>query len=292
MNVLRRSVVVAAVAVVCLAALAEAQPPGRQAPGRQGPRPGFMGRGGFGMNLLNLAQNPAIQKDMECLEDQVAKINALAEELRAERAPRPQGERPDFRSMSDEERQKFFAEMRQRWQKRTETANAKLGEILLKPQMKRLRGISVQLRGVSALTDSELATQLKLSESQSKKIEETIAANRESMFGQMREMFRGGERGAPREGDREEFRKKMQELRKQGDEKVLAILTSEQKEQFEKIKGDPFEMPEGGFRRPGGQRRPGEARGEGQPRGERLPRGERPPRGEQGGRRSRRSESE
>lgn len=283
MNLSCKSIVLAAMAVVCFGAVAEAQ-----APGRQGPRPGFMGRGGFGMSLLNLAQNPAIQKDMECLEDQVAKINALAEEIRAERAPRPQGERPDFRSMSDEERQKFFTEMRERWQKRTETANAKLAEILLKPQMKRLRGISIQLRGVSALTDSELAAKLKLSETQSKKIEETIAANRESMWAQMREMFRGGERGAQREGDREEFRKKMQDLRKQSDEKVLAILTSEQKKQFEKIKGDPFEMPEGGFgfRRPGGPRRPGEARGEGEPRGER------PPRGEQGGRRSRRSESE
>ena len=274
-----RSVVLAAVAVVCLAAVADAQ-----APGRQGPRPAFGGPGGFGISLLNLAQNPAIQKDMECLEDQVAKINALAEELRGQRGERPQGERPDFRSMSDEDRQKFFTEMRERRQKQMETANAKLGEILLKPQMKRLRGISIQLRGVSALTDSEVAAKLKLTDTQEKKIEETMTANRESMSAQMRELFRGGDRG----GDRDAIRKKMQDLRKQGNEKVLAILTSEQKEQFEKIKGDPFEMPEGGFgpRRPGGQRRPGEARGEGQPRGERQPGGER------GQRRSRRSESE
>ena len=277
MNLSCRSIVLAAMAVVCFGAVAEAQP------GRQGPGSGFGGRGGFGISLLNLAQNEAIQKDMECLEGQAAKIKTLAEELRGQRGQRPERERPDFRSMSEEEREKFLTDMRASRQKQTETANAKLAEILLKPQMNRLRGISIQLRGVSALTDSEVATQLKLTETQNKKIEETIAANRESMFAQMRELFRGGEGGA----DRDAIRKKMQDLRKQSDEKVLAILTSEQKKQFEKIKGDPFEMPEGGFgRRPGGQRRPGEARGEGQPRGER------PPRGEGGERRSRRPRSE
>ena len=282
MNLSCRSIVLAAMAVVCFGAVAEAQP------GRQGPGSGFGGRGGFGISLLNLAQNEAIQKDIECLEEQAAKIKTLAEELRGQRGQRPEGDRPDFRSMSEEEREKFFTDMRASRQKQTETANAKLAEILLKPQMKRLRGISIQLRGVSALTDSEVAAQLKLSDAQEKKIEETMTANRESMFAQMRELFSGGERGGERGGNRDEIRKKMQDLRKQGDDKVLAILTSEQKKQFEKIKGDPFEMPEGGFgpRRPGGQRRPGEARGEGQPRGER------PPRGEGGERRSRRPRSE
>jgi hypothetical protein len=40
-------------------------------------------------------------------------------------------------------------------------------------------------------------------------------------------------------------------MRKESDEQVLAVLTEEQRKQFDEMKGEPFEMPEGGFGRGG-----------------------------------------
>jgi hypothetical protein len=52
------------------------------------------------------------------------------------------------------------------------------------------------------------------------------------------------------------MRTRFQELRKNADEKVLAVLTTAQKADFEKMKGPAFTMPEGAFGRApqGGQR--------------------------------------
>jgi len=260
-----RPAVLAAMAVVCFATLAEAQP-GRGQPGGRPSRGGpMMMRGGFGGGgLLGLVRIEAIQKEIELLDDQKAQIDELAEELRPQRDGEEGGQRPDFRNMSEEERQKFFAEMRKRFEERAKTANEKLKKILLPHQIKRVEQISLQFRGTRALTDPEIAAKLKLTDAQQKKIEETMAANRESMMTKVRELFQGG--GGDREKAREQFRK----LREEADAKVLAVLTSDQKKQFEALKGDPFEMPEGGFGvRRGGFRdrdgRPGGREGRGRP---------------------------
>ena len=53
--------------------------------------------------------------------------------------------------------------------------------------------------------------------------------------------------------DREKAREKFAELRKEADASVLEALTSEQKDNYEKLKGPKFEMPQGaGFGGPGG----------------------------------------
>jgi len=261
-----RPMVLAAMAVVCFAALAEAQPGRRQPGGRPGRGGPMMMRGGFGGGLLGLVRIEPIQKEIELLDDQKAQIDKVAEEMRPQRGEGEQ--RPDLRNMSDEERQKFFAEMRKRFEERTKTANEKLKKILLPHQVKRLEQISLQLRGTRALTDPRIAEKLKLTDAQQKKIEETMAANRESMMTKVRELFQGG-------GDREKAREQFRKLREEADAKVLAVLTSEQKEQFEAMKGDPFEMPRGvfgfgreGFRGRGGGGRPGGPEGRGRPGGE------------------------
>jgi len=273
MKCFSRPVVLAAMAVVCFATLAEAQPgrgqPGRGQPGgRPGPGGPMMMRGGFGGGgLLGLVRIEAIQEEIELLDDQKAQIDKLAEEMRPQRGEGDQ--RPDFRNMSDEERQKFFDEMRKRFEERAKTANEKLKKILLPHQIKRVEQISLQFRGTRALTDPEIAEKLKLTDAQKKKIEETMTANRESMGTRVRELFQGG--GGDREKAREQFRK----LREEADAKVLAVLTSDQKKQLEALKGDPFEMPEGGFgfrrggfRGRGGEGGPGGREGRGRPGGE------------------------
>ena len=60
---------------------------------------------------------------------------------------------------------------------------------------------------------------------QKKKLEEVGNANMEAMRKQMQELFQGGGRNQSEQA-REQMRTKMQEMRKQADEKVLAVLTA------------------------------------------------------------------
>ena len=257
MNVPWKSVVLAAMAVVCFGAVAEAQP-GRRAPGG-----GFGQRGGFGISLLNLVQNEAVAKEIEILDDQAAEIKKLVEELRGDRGER--GDRPDFRNMSEQEREKLFADMRQRREKQTKEANGKLAEILLKPQMERAEEIRIQALGLAALSDPEVAKKLKITDAQKKKMEEANTASRESMRARFQQLAQGGG-----ERDRDAIREEFQKLRKEAEKKVLAVLDSPQKAEFEKIKGEPFEMPEGGFgqRRPDSRQGPDAGPGRGRPGGQ------------------------
>lgn len=241
---MKRACSVVAVAFVLMAVASSsawAQPGGRG---------GFRGGpGGFGgtPNLMDLMNIEAVQKEIEVLDDQLAAVKKAGEELRAAReAQRGQGDRPDFRNMSEQERDKLFAEMRQRREKETATANAKLAEILLPHQVKRLQEISLQVRGTAALNDPKVAAELKITDEQKKKLEEVANANMESMRKQMQDLFQGDNRERS-DQDREQMRTKMQEMRKQAEGKVLAVLTADQKTQFEKMKGESFQMPEGAF---------------------------------------------
>jgi Spy/CpxP family protein refolding chaperone len=221
-----------------------------------GGRGGFGGPGGFGGggSLLDLARIEAVQKEIEVVDDQLKGIEKLSEELRAARGDR---QRQDFGNMSEAEREKAFAEMRVRREKETATANAKLAEILLPTQIERLEQISLQMRGTFALSDPKVAAKLSLTDEQKKKLEAAATANREAM----QQAFQGGNRDQNQ--DRDQMRAKFQELRKTADEKVLAVLTADQKAAFEKMKGAAFTMPEGAGRGPrgGGQGGQGGRRG-------------------------------
>jgi len=247
-----RTMVLAAVAVVCFGTLAEAQQDRRPPGERSGQRGRPMMRGGFGGGgLLGLVRIEAIQKDIELLDDQKAEIDKVVEELRGQRG---EGDRPNIREMSDEEREKFFAEMRKKWEERTKVANERLAKILLPHQLKRVKEIGVRLRGVGALSDPEIAAKLKLTDVQKKKIEEATRASMESMRERARKIFEDAD------GDREKMREGFRKLRDEASAKVLAVLTADQMKQFEQLKGEPFEMPQGAFGRGGADRRPGGGR--------------------------------
>src|SRR5262249_26300896 len=150
--------------------------------------------------------------------------------------------------------------MEQQRLERAREERARLSEILLPQQIKRLTEIYVQQVGVSALQDEEIAKELGISDSQKAKLTEVTAANREALGAQMRELFQGGGGG----GDRDANRAKIDELRKAGDAKVLAVLSTDQQKKFEEMKGKPFAMPEGAGRGgPGGPGGPGGNRGRG-----------------------------
>ena len=84
-----------------------------------------------------------------------------------------------------------------------QTANAyrllqereKLAEILLPNQLKRLNQIYLQVAGVNALNDSEVAKELEITDEQREKMTTVRQENAQAMGEQMRELFQsGGER--------------------------------------------------------------------------------------------------
>ena len=151
---------------------------------------------------------------------------------------------------------------------------------LLKPdQEKRLKQISWQAVGVMALRGDDLAKALKLSKEQRSEIEDVYEASGKQMRESFRPPeggFRGrGQGGADRQpaddgeggGNRRpafaqggqggpggqggdapsdrDFRERFENMRKMGedrDAKVLAVLTDKQRQQYEQLKGEPFDV--------------------------------------------------
>jgi hypothetical protein len=116
-----------------------------------------------------------------------------------------------------------------------------IGEVLLPHQMKRLDQISMQqqMRGGRGLLSDDMVATLKITDAQKGKIE------------------------ARQEQIRDELNKKIAELRKQYEGKILDELTATQRAKLKEMVGEPFELQQqergagfGGF---GGGRRPGGA---------------------------------
>jgi hypothetical protein len=206
-----------------------------------------------------------VQEEVELIDEQLADVRKLSESLRGERPDgrrggRPNGERGgrpggNFGDLSDEERAKLRAEFEKRREEadaKRKEADAKLVDILLPHQLDRVKEIALQVAGSRAILQDEVVAALKITPEQKAKIEETNEANSESMREQMRALFQGGAS--------ENMREKITELRTAADEKVLAHLTDQQREQFTVMKGEPFKMPQRNF---GGRR--GGGRGQGRP---------------------------
>jgi Spy/CpxP family protein refolding chaperone len=228
---------------------------------------------------MSLLGNEQVQKELELLPDQIADFTKLREESFSKMREQFAG----FRDLSEEERRKKGEEMRPQMEKMQKELQDKMKEILLPHQNDRLRELFVQARGTGALDDADIAAELKITDDQKKQIAEVREKQREK-FGAM---FQN--RG---EGNDEDRRKQFETLREESTKLTLDVLSSEQRDQFEKMKGEKadFELnafgrggpggpggPGGGFRggRPGGGDRPGGDRG-GRPGGGDRPGGDRP----------------
>jgi hypothetical protein len=260
--------------------------------GEQGGRGGQGGGRGIGGSLdkMTLIGFKPIQEELKLDEDELFLINKLVEDHRAETRELFSG--IDFRSMSEEERRAKFTELTKKRAELSKESEKGLAEFLTAEQSKRLDEIALQLRGTRALAEDGVAKKLKLSDDQQKKVVDEFAsadAERRKVSEDLRASATGGG-GGDRTGLRERFegmREKMEASRKRSDTKVLAVLSADQKKQFEDMKGKPFDRSAlggrggqaGGGR--GGQQGRGGQGGEGGRRGG-GDRGERPE-GERGG---------
>ena len=207
---------------------------------------GGPGRGGPGM----LLGSPQVQKELKMTEDQVAKVGEIQREMFAGFAGGGGGQ-----NLSDEERQKRDED----FQKKAQESAKKILALLDVDQHSRLNQIQLWIGGASGLAGNEepakeTAKALNLTDDQ----KEALKMITEESGKKSQELF-AGFRGADEE-QRGKMMAQMTEIRKETEAEAMAVLTDEQKAQFEKLKGPKFELDMSAFGRggPGGRRgRPG-----------------------------------
>jgi len=231
------------VAVIGMALLAGAAM--AQDKGKRGFRGGGFGAfGGAAASPVALAADESVQKDLGVSGDKASKLTSLRDDLNAARTKEYQTANinpQDFQSITPEQRQK----MNDITRKLNEEFNPKVKELLSADQFKRLQQIQLQTNlafaGPMALNVPEVDSQLKLTEDQKQKL---MAINTEFQQKQ-RDLFGGGGGGG-----QEAFAK----LRDERTAKTLDVLTPEQKEKLNAMKGSAFDVSQlrmGGF---GGRR--------------------------------------
>jgi Spy/CpxP family protein refolding chaperone len=223
-----------------------------QGRGGRGGFGGFGGMGGGGAGML--LGNPQVQKELKMSEDQTAKVGEIQRDMFAGFGRGGGGAGGGGQNLSDEERQK----QREEFQKKAEENNKKMLALLDDGQNARLKQIQLWTMGVAGLAADqgvakETATALKLTDDQKEALK-TITQESGKKSG---EIF-GGFRGADEE-TRTKLTAQLTEIRKETESECLAVLTDEQKAQFDKMKGPKFELDMSAFGRggPGGGRRGG-----------------------------------
>jgi Spy/CpxP family protein refolding chaperone len=186
----------------------------------------FGGQGGFGGpfgggGLVGLVIRDDVQQELQLVDEQSDNVAGVVEEARN----RMRDEFRDlFRQMgnlSDEERQERFDEIRSRVESINADMEKRLKKALLPHQFERLKQIDlqarIQQRGAEALTSGELADVLNLTDAQRKKLEQRS------------------------EEVQQELQEKIQQLRIEARNKILAVLSPDQRAKLEAMMGDQFD---------------------------------------------------
>lgn len=205
-------------------------------------RGGRGGRGGFGMfgrggyHQVELATVPDVQKELALTDEQKTKVADLNDDFREERRALfgggggGGGGRGGFSPEALAERAKLNAEFA-----------SQLNEVLDEAQQKRISELYVQANGTAVLTDEAIAAALKITDDQKEELDDV----RQDNMAAMRDAF-------DPDASPEERMATMDELRKENDEALLAVLTDEQRESWDEMKGETLEMDLSSLQRRGG----------------------------------------
>ena len=166
-----------------------------------------------------LAQLPEVEKDLKLTEDQKTKTLDLFDKLNEERGALFQEAAGDFESIRED------------MAKLNSDIAKEFNDTLDEAQRKRLAEIYVQANAGAALTDDAIATALKLTDEQQKKLADLRVGAREA--------FQGVDWQSLEE---EEAEKKVDEVIAEQDKGYAAVLTAEQKTEFEKMQGEKLEI--------------------------------------------------
>ena len=198
----------------------------------------FGGQRSGGSSVAGLLRIDEVRAEIDLMPDQEEALKKMSEN-------RERTERPEWpgRDASEEERKVFMEKIQALAKEAAAKQREQLEEVLLPEQIERLDEISLQQKGVSALLDSEVAKKLEMSETQSEDAKKISQESREEMTTKMRKMFQDARDGGGG-FDRDKMREEFTAMTKAVNEKILNVLTEDQKKKFEEMKGEKFEMPE------------------------------------------------
>ncbi|AMV36768.1 hypothetical protein [Planctomyces sp. SH-PL62] len=187
--------------------------------------PGGPGFGGRGLGVSMLLSNSGVQDELKLDDAQKSKVQEVAAAARS----KFEAARSETEGLQGQERMAKVRELT----KGVDAESLKAVSEVLKPeQLARLHGIHYQVAGASAFQDEALQKKLDLTSEQKSAVDEIITASNSELRG----LFQGGG------GDREAMMSKMAEHRKATLAKVEAKLTAEQKAEYAKLLGAPFEL--------------------------------------------------
>jgi hypothetical protein len=194
---------------------------------------GKMGSSGAGF----LIENEAVQKELKLTDEQVKKCKAINQELREKH-------QDDFEKLKGLKKEDRAEQLKEVMRAISEETMKALAGVLDPQQAKRLYQIDLQQRGPQAFTDPAIEKALKLSDDQKTQIK-TL---NDDAAKEIRDTFEsaGG-------GKSLDLGKKMLAVRKETLERITAVLTDKQKQEWSSLTGKPFDLtPEG----PGRNKKP------------------------------------
>ncbi|MEQ1830363.1 MAG: hypothetical protein ABL921_30680 [Pirellula sp.] len=175
----------------------------------------------LGTNRVQLCSLNEVQSELKLTDDQKKIVKEVYDKYSADVRDAFQNAGGDFQGMME------------KTVKLANDATPKVVDKLDDAQKKRLTQIFVQANGGNALFDVEVQKSLKVTEEQSKKLASARTANREEMMSAF-----GSLQGA----SAEERQKKMADLTKTANEKLMACISADQVAEFEKMGGAKIEL--------------------------------------------------
>ncbi|MDA1049274.1 MAG: hypothetical protein O3C40_02190 [Planctomycetota bacterium] len=166
-----------------------------------------------------------VRAELNISEAQAVRLDAELQALREETSNLLRVEMSD---VSMEDRKEVFAESLKQTMALVDQRAPKLVDVLDSNQSRRLVQIVLQWKGPRVLPSEQIGASLALSSEQKQKINELIKSEEERQD------------SVPRAATREEYSDNLAELHQETDNAVLAVLTPQQRELFESMKGLPF----------------------------------------------------
>lgn len=180
--------------------------------------------------LLTMAANSAVQKELGVSDEVATKLISVADDYRATQQKENEAAGIDMR----DRQQRVNADQRAKttaiYNRLHEEFGPKVKNLLSPDQFKRLKQIQIQLSGYRALIRADVAAELQLTDDQQRQVGDTA----QELYVKTEELLQAG-------GDRRERAEKIRQLDTDRETKLLAMLTPEQQEKLNVLKGKPFD---------------------------------------------------
>jgi hypothetical protein len=220
-----------------------------QGAARPGGGSGMMSMGGMGigpMGLIHLMDNEKVLKELELTDDQKTKVAEAVKESSATHVN-------NIPALSRQHLgpQEMQAKMMEAMKINQDKFMKKMGKILLPQQFERLKQIHMQAEGTSALLTADVIKALNITNEQQKEMKTlndefmdklTNATQYNEVWQTSENLQAGAGQGSGYRTLTPESREMQMNLQKQREEALLQILTQDQRDQFEKLKGAKLDL--------------------------------------------------